>query len=259
MAAVEISSVASFVERTDVRKLLVIVAHPDDPDFGAGATIPAFVQAGVEVSYCIVTSGDAGGFEDAGQSSIASRREAEQRAAADIYGVKNIHYLREPDGFVQPDAELQKKLIRVMRTERADTILTQHPDHTWTSFQRSHPDHLAVGQAVIRAAYPAVENPYAFPELRIEEGLEPYKIHQILMMAAPDHLRNVAFESQDFCETKISALLEHASQHPDIPKMKAFVRQMVERTYTELTGRSGGSAEAFQHVVVNSPETIAGF
>ncbi len=259
MATVEISSVASFVERTGVRKLLVIAAHPDDPDFGAGATIPAFVEAGVEVSYCIVTSGDAGGFEDDGQSSIAIRREAEQRAAADVYGVTNIHYLREPDGFVEPNAELQKKIIRVMRTERADTILTQHPDHTWTSFQRSHPDHLAVGQAVIRAAYPAVENPYAFPELRLEEGLEPYKIHQILMMAAPDHLRNVAFEADDYCELKIKALLEHASQHPDVPKMKAFVRDMVQHTYTELTGKVGRSVEAFQHVVVNSAETIAGF
>lgn len=259
MSAIEISSVASFVQRTGVRKLLVIVAHPDDPDFGAGATIAAFVEAGVEVSYCIVTSGDAGGFEDEGQSSIAARREAEQRAAADVYGVRNIHYLREPDGFVEPSVELRKKLIRVMRTERADTILTQHPDHSWTSFQRSHPDHLAVGRAVIRAAYPGVENPYAFPELRTEEGLEPFRIHQILMMAAPDHLRNVAFEAQDYCEKKVTALLEHASQHPDIPKMKAFVREMVERTYTELTGKTGGSAEAFQHVVVNSDETIAGF
>ncbi|MFC0581347.1 PIG-L deacetylase family protein [Micrococcoides hystricis] len=259
MSNIPLTSVADFVAKTQTKKVLVIVAHPDDADFGSGATVAALVDAGVEVSYCVVTSGDAGGFEDDGQDVIAERREAEQRAAADVYGVGNIHYLRERDGFVVPSFELQKQLIRVMRTERADTIVTQHPEHSWTSFQRSHPDHMAVGKAVVQAVYPAVENPYAFPELRWDEGLEPYRVHQLLMMAAPDHLVNVAFEVTDYVDAKINALLEHASQHPDVPKMKEFVRNKLRQTYEDMGGIEEGAAETFQRVVVNSPETIAGF
>ena len=256
----EITTAAAFVQQTDVKTVLVVVAHPDDVDFGSGGTVSAMVDAGATVHYCIVTSGDAGGFEDDGQAEIAHLREKEQRAAADIYGVDKIFYLREKDGAVEPTLELQKKLIRVMRTVRADTILTQHPERTWDSFQRSHPDHLAVGEAVTRAVYPGVENAYAFPELRHDEGLEPYRVHQMMLMAPPWKYVNLAIDVTEYVDDKINALVEHASQHPDVPKMKGFVRQKLQDLYHEATGETGeGYAEVFHRVVVNSAETIAGF
>ena len=100
-----------------VTRALVITAHPDDVDFGAGGTIAALTDNGVEVRYCICTDGDAGGFDDAtDRSEIPGIRRAEQVAAAAQCGVTDVTFLGYRDGYLEPTQDVQRDLVRVMRT-----------------------------------------------------------------------------------------------------------------------------------------------
>ena len=87
-------SAPPYVRLSDVDRVLVVVAHPDDVDFGAGGTIATFTEAGLPVTYCVITDGDDGGFDDAvDRSAIAGIRQGEQRAAAAEVGVSDLVFL----------------------------------------------------------------------------------------------------------------------------------------------------------------------
>ena len=150
---------------TPVRRVLCFAAHPDDIDFGAAGTIAAWTDAGVEVSYCILTDGDAGGFSEQQRPGIIEIRRHEQRAAARLVGVTDISFLGQPDGFLEASPEVIRGIVKRIREVRPDVVMAMHPERNWDRIQKSHPDHLACGEAVTRAVYPASENPYAFPEL----------------------------------------------------------------------------------------------
>ena len=103
-------------------------------------------------------------------------REREQRAAADALGVKDVRFLDGyRDGWLEPTPELQREITQVIRQVRPHRILTSSPDRNWDRIAASHPDHLAAGEATVRAVYPAARNPFAFPEL-LAEGLEPWTV-----------------------------------------------------------------------------------
>src|SRR5690625_896220 len=154
------------VERSELSRALVIAAHPDDIDFGAGATIAALTEAGVTVTYCLVTSGDAGGFElDHSRDAMVARREEEQRNAARVVGVHDVRYLKRLDGYVEPTHTLMSQLVELMREVQPSVVITQHPQRNWDRLQAAHPDHLAVGEATVRADYQEAENPFAYTDL----------------------------------------------------------------------------------------------
>ena len=156
-----------------VTRALAVTAHPDDVDFGAGGTVMALVKAGVQVTFCICTDGDAGGFDDStDRSEIPAIRRAEQTSAAAVYGVTDVRFLGYQDGYLVPNHDLQRDIVRVMRQVQPHLVITQSPERNWDRLPSSHPDHMAAGEATARALYPAVRNPYAFPELRTDEGLE---------------------------------------------------------------------------------------
>lgn len=237
----------------NIRRVLAIAAHPDDIDFGAGATIAALTAAGVEVSYCFVTSGDAGGFElDQTREAMVERREQEQRDAAAVVGVHDVQFLRHADGHVKANHELISQLVAVMRQAQPDVIISQHPQRNWDRIQASHPDHLAVGEATARAIYPAVENPFAYPQLA---HLPAFKVRQLWMMGAPDELRNLIVDVTEFIEAKLTALHKHASQHPDPQAMDDRVRAAVEANHPS----QGRAAEVFHVAMINDETTFAGF
>ncbi|NBO26357.1 MAG: PIG-L family deacetylase [Actinobacteria bacterium] len=165
-----------------VTRALVVTAHPDDVDFGAGGTVMALVKAGVQVTFCICTDGDAGGFDDStDRSQIPAIRRAEQVAAAAVYGVTDVRFLGYRDGYLEPSHEVQRDIVRVMRQVQPQLVITQSPDRNWERLPSSHPDHMAAGEATARALYPAVRNPYAYPELRNEEGLEAWTVNWLWM------------------------------------------------------------------------------
>jgi LmbE family N-acetylglucosaminyl deacetylase len=241
-----------------VERVLCFTAHPDDIDFGAAGTIAAWTAAGVEVSYCIMTDGDAGGFDPLDRERIIELRAEEQKRAAALVGVTDIHYLHERDGYLEPTHGVIKQIVKLIREVRPDIVLTMHPERNWDRLQKSHPDHLAAGEAVTRAVYPAVENPFAYPELA-EAGLQAYKLPWLWFISSPESRENHAVDVSDHVDAKLDAIRVHASQHPDIEGMERVVRAMMLGNGERAGLPDGASAEFFHVVSVNGSTTIAGF
>ncbi len=195
----------------EVERVLVVAAHPDDIDFGAAGTIATFVDAGVAVTYLLCTFGDQGGFDDTPREQMPAIREAEQRAAAAALGVTDVRFLQGyRDGWLEPTFELQRDIVRVIRDVRPQRMLIQSPDRNWLRIQASHSDHMAAGEAAIRAIYPAARNPHAWPELIADEGLEPWSVQEVWLMAHEDSGHHV--DVTDTFERKVAALRAHTSQ-----------------------------------------------
>ena len=245
-------------ETTRIERVLCFTAHPDDIDFGAAGTVAAWTAAGVQVSYCIMTDGDAGGFDPEQREEIVRLRVAEQQRAAALVGVTDIHYLHQRDGYLEPSHEVMREVVRLIRQLRPDVVVSMHPERNWNRIQKSHPDHLAVGEAVTRAVYPALENPFAYPELA-ESGLEAYKLPWLWLFAGPEERENHFVDVTEHVDSKLAAIHIHVSQHPDIEAMERTVRGLMLGTGARAGLPAGRSAEAFHVVTVNGQGTIAGF
>ncbi len=241
-----------------IERVLCFTAHPDDIDFGAAGTVAAWTAAGVQVSYCIMTDGDAGGFDPAQREEIVRLRIAEQQRAAALVGVTDIHYLHQRDGYLEPSHEVMREVVRLTRQLRPDVVVSMHPERNWNRIQKSHPDHLAVGEAVTRAVYPALENPFAYPELA-ESGLEAYKLPWLWLFAGPEERENHFVDVTEHVGSKLAAVHIHVSQHPDVDAMERTVRGLMLGTGARAGLPAGRSAEAFHVVTVNGQGTIAGF
>lgn len=241
-----------------VERVLCFAAHPDDIDFGAAGTVAAWTAAGVKVSYCIMTDGDAGGFEEGNREGIAALRAAEQQRAAALAGVTDLHYLHQRDGYLEPSHDVIRAVVKLIRELRPDVVLSLSPERNWNRLQKSHPDHLAAGEAVTRAIYPAVENPFAYPELA-EGGLEAYKVPWLWLFAGPEERENHFVDVSAFTDIKLESIHVHVSQHPDVEAMEALVRRTLLTNGRRAGLPDGAGAEAFHVVQVNGPQTIAGF
>ncbi|NKX53805.1 PIG-L family deacetylase [Arthrobacter sp. E918] len=238
--------------------MLVFAAHPDDVDFGAAGTIAGWTAAGVKVTYCIMTDGDAGGFDESHRAGIVAMRAREQKAAAGLVGVEDIRFLGQRDGYLEPTHDVVKQVVELIRELRPDVVLSMHPERAWDRIQKSHPDHLACGEAVTRAVYPAAENPYAFPEL-VEAGLTAYKVPYLWFYGGPRERDNHFVDVTDQVEAKLAAIRIHASQHPDLPAMDAMVRANLKENARRCGLAEDRSAEVFHVVGINTPVTFAGF
>jgi len=232
--------------------VLVVTAHPDDVDFGAAGTMAAFTSAGVEVTYCIVTNGDAGGSDrEMSRADMAALRQDEQRAAAAAVGVRDVRFLGHPDGMVQPTLELRRDVSRVIRQVRPERVVTQSPERNWSSIFASHPDHLAAGEAAVCAVYPDSRNPFAHPELLDVEGLEPWHVSELWIMgpAAADpsaQAFGIAVDTSATVERKVEALLSHRSQIPDPDAVAERVREWARDQAARAGLPDGSSAELFR-------------
>lgn len=227
-------------------RVLVVAAHPDDIDFGSAGTVAALVEAGASVSYCLVTSGEAGG-RDRGQprAEMAALREAEQRAAATAVGVDDVHFLRCPDGRLVPGLELRLAIARVIRQVCPDVVIGPSPQRDLASIHRSHPDHRAVGECTMDAVYPDARNPFAFPEL-LDEGLEPHSVEELWLTGGPDP--DLVVDVGEVIDRKVAALRAHASQVGWIDDVAAMIRSW-SADVAERAGMPDGSlAEAFRVV-----------
>jgi LmbE family N-acetylglucosaminyl deacetylase len=191
----------------------VVTAHPDDVDFGAAGSVAAWTDAGVDVTYCVVTDGDAGGFDPAvARSEIPGIRRAEQTAAAAAVGVSELIFLGYPDGRLVVSLDLRRDIARVIRQIRPERVVCPSPERMWDRVFASHPDHLAAGEATLCAVYPDSRNPFAFPEL-LREGLEAHVVNEIWMMASPRSSTYVDVTAT--FSRKLAALRSHVSQETD--------------------------------------------
>lgn len=230
----------------DIERVLVVTAHPDDLDFGASGTIAAWTDAGIAVSYCIATSGDAGGFDDTPRDQMASLREDEQRAAAAAVGVTDVTFLRYADGELIVTKELRRDITRQIRRVRPQRVLTQSPERVWEFIGRSHPDHLAAGEAAVRAVYPDARNPFAHPELLADEGLHAWTVAETWLMGGPAPTTYV--DVTDTFDRKVAALQAHASQTSHMSGLADRLRTMLGRAAEAAALPEGRLAEAFQVV-----------
>jgi LmbE family N-acetylglucosaminyl deacetylase len=199
------------LQDSEIERVLVVTAHPDDVDFGAAGTIAQWTAAGVEVAYCICTDGDAGGFDPAvDRAEIPGIRRAEQIEAAKQVGVRDVRFLGYPDGALLATLELRRDISRVIRQVRPQRMVIQSPDRNWARIGASHPDHLASGVAAIAAVYPDARNPYAHRELLLEEGLEDWAVAEVWLQAHPEN--NHWVDITDTFDAKLAALRAHVSQ-----------------------------------------------
>ena len=230
-----------------VRRVLVVTAHPDDVDFGSAGTVAAFTAGAVEVTYCIVTNGDAGGSDRSmSRADMAALRQDEQRAAAAVVGVSDVRFLGHPDGMVQATLELRRDISRVIRQVRPERVLTQSPERNWDFIFASHPDHLAAGEAAVCAVYPDARNPFAHPELLESEGLEPWSVAELWIMGPGGQGAGIAVETTATVERKVAALLCHKSQIGDPDGITKRILDSA-RGLGELAGLpEGSSAELFR-------------
>jgi LmbE family N-acetylglucosaminyl deacetylase len=222
----------------EVSRVLVIVAHPDDVDYGAAGTIAGWTAAGVDVAYCVVTDGDAGGFDPSvPRSSIAGIRREEQTKAAAVLGVTDLEFLGYPDGRLVVSIELRRDISRVIRRVRPDRVLTQSPLRDLRSLYGSHPDHTAAGEAAMCAVYPDARNPFAHPELLRDEGLEEHTVAQVWVMSANDRADHYVDTTEHF-ERKLAALTAHASQTSHLTGLEQRMR-----AWGSLQARAAGLPE----------------
>jgi LmbE family N-acetylglucosaminyl deacetylase len=212
------------VNEKSIQKILVILAHPDDPEFFCGATLARLAREGHEIHYCLLTSGDKGGDKDQFPAAISAQRQKEQEKAANVIGVKSIQFLQYQDGYLEPSLDLRRDIVRVIRRMRPDILITCDPTHFYpaSGIGINHPDHRAAGQAVLDATYPAAGNSHYFPELVDREGLRPHTPHEVWVALAREP--NLVFDVTDHWDIKIKALMEHKSQIGDPEKFLARMR-----------------------------------
>lgn len=225
--------------------VLVVVAHPDDIDFGTAGTVAALTQAGSTVHYALATSGEAGPPEDADRSELKALREAEQRAAATAVGVSEVRFLGFPDGHVVADLTLRRAISGVIREVRPDLVITQSPERRWDRIYASHPDHLAVAEATMAAVYPDARNPHAHIDL-LDEGLQPHAVPEVwVSMLDPV---DVFIDITDVIERKVQALSAHSSQVAWIEDVDGFLKNWAADITRLHDLPEGRLTEAFRRV-----------
>ncbi len=225
-------------------RAIVVGAHPDDADFGAGGLVAAWAARGCEVTVVCVTDGDGGGFDaSVPREDVPGIRRAEQQAAADALGAKECVFLGRPDGAVEVDQALRRDVARLIRERRPDAVVTHAPERNYRFVYLYHPDHLATGAAVLAAVYPDARNEFAFPEL----ALPTWVVGQVWQFGGPED--DTAVDVTDVFEAKVRACSAHDSQTPMLDRsVEEELREDLGRTAAEHGLPAGRLAEAYRVV-----------
>ncbi|HEU4440170.1 MAG TPA: PIG-L deacetylase family protein [Methylomirabilota bacterium] len=205
-----------------IRRVLVVTAHPDDSEFGAGGTVARLVQEGKQVAYCIVTNGDKGSSDRSmTPARLAEIRAEEQRNAARVLGVEAVDFLGFPDCEVEDTRETRRAVTAAIRRHRPDRLIVQNP-HRTKNLGASHRDHRTVAGIALDCVYPLARDHMAFPEL-LAQGLEPHRVREVYMMwwEQPE----IVVDISDTIDLKIKALACHASQFKDFAAVERRVRE----------------------------------
>lgn len=204
-------------------RVLVVLPHPDDPEYFCGGAVARWTSEGVDVRYCLLTRGDKGS-DDPGTdpAALAKTREDEQRRAAAVLGVHDVTFLSYLDGTLEPNLDLRRDIVREIRRIKPDRVVTSAPESLTDGFL-NHSDHRACGQATLDALYPAAGSGMYFPELLRDEGLGPHKVPEVYVALPADP--NLTIDVTDQLDRKVAALLEHKSQIREPEKLADRIRQ----------------------------------
>ena len=230
------------------QNILVILAHPDDPEFFCGATLAKWARAGHHITYQLLTCGDKGFNEstpaEMTTDALCAIRHAEQTAAAKVIGVdaEAVHFLDRPDGYLVPDLNLRREIVRVIRRFKPEILVTCDPQTLFAPYGVNHPDHRAAGQVVMDAVFPAAGSPVFFPELLVE-GYEPHMPREIWCSLTMQP--NVKVDVTETWQTKLEAILQHKSQVAQVDK---FIERMKSRRTEDSTEENPRFEENFRVV-----------
>jgi LmbE family N-acetylglucosaminyl deacetylase len=209
-------------------RVLVVLAHPDDPEFFCGATLAKWARAGKQIHYLLLTCGDKGSDDPAATPEmLCDDRQSEQRAAAAVIGVKEVKFLGYPDGELVNSPEVRREIAREIRRFKPRIVVTCDP----TAYIRmnigiNHPDHRAAGAATLDAVFPAAGNRMYFPEL-LQDGLLPHAPKEIWLSVSNEP--NLWVNVNDTIELKIAALHEHKSQIKEPAELEKRIRERLRR------------------------------
>jgi LmbE family N-acetylglucosaminyl deacetylase len=194
--------------------VLVVMAHPDDAEFGCGGTIAKWAAAGKVINYVLCTSGDKGSSDpDLSPYRLAQTRRTEQINAAHALGARDVTFLSHEDGTLTNTIALRRDIVREIRRFRPDAVICQDPTMRFGGNRYlNHPDHRAAGDACLDAVYPSARDPHVFPELLIEELL-PHKVREVFMSTTQN--AEVWVDITDCFDRKLEGLREHKSQVAD--------------------------------------------
>jgi len=225
-------------------RVLVVAAHPDDPEFLAGGTVARLAKEGREIAYVIVTNGNKGSA-DRGVTSkqLISIREEEQRRAARVLGVRGMEFLGYEDGELEDTRNLRRDVTREIRRWQPDLIVTLNPYRTYNNFPGWHRDHRTTARVVLDCVYPLARDHLSFPELLPD--YEPHKVREVYLIQW-DQPRLV-IDITDTMDLKLEAIRCHASQVGDF---KAVEARMRDRAASIGRERGYSYAEGFDHIVV---------
>jgi LmbE family N-acetylglucosaminyl deacetylase len=229
---------------SSTNRVLVVAAHPDDPEFLAGGTIARLVKEGREVAYVIVTNGSKGsGDRNVTSEQLVPIRQHEQRRAAHVLGVARVEFLGYEDGELEDTRDLRRDITREIRRWQPDLIITLNPRRTYDHFAFWHRDHRITGRVVLDCVYPLARDHLAFPELLPE--YEPHNVREVYLIQWEQP--RVVIDIADTMELKLDAMRCHASQIGDY---KAFETRMRNRAATLGKEKGYSYAESFDHIVV---------
>ncbi len=229
------------------QNILVILAHPDDPEFFCGATLAKWAASGHHITYGLLTCGDKGTRDrNLSMAELCSIRQQEQRAAAAIIGAEKVNFLNYEDGYLVPDLKLRRDVTHLIREVRPDVLVTCDPQYFITPYDRlNHPDHRAAGHAVLDAVFPAARDHLYFIEMWRDENLEPHIVREV-WVSLTDRA-NVTLDVTAYWETKLRALLEHKSQIAEPDKL---MERMRKNHTQDSTDESPKYEEKFRRLIL---------
>jgi LmbE family N-acetylglucosaminyl deacetylase len=205
------------------RKVLCVQPHPDDCEYGAGATLADLADSGVEITYLTLTDGSKGTLDPSVEPRrLAEVRRREQERAAQVIGVSKLIWLDYPDGELPYSAEVRRRILEVIRGERPDVVMSPDP---WLAYE-AHPDHRHGGLLTLEAVM--------FSPLPLfDKGSQPHSVKVVVLYytARPNYFHPV---DRTF-ERKLEALKAHESQF-------AATWQTLELYLRVLAAAYGGQA-----------------
>jgi LmbE family N-acetylglucosaminyl deacetylase len=243
------SAATTKTKTPNFERVMVVSAHPDDPEFSAGGSVAKLANDGARVTYVVVTDGSQGGEDpDQKDSDLAAIREKEQRAAARVLGVKKVEFLGYKDGHLAHDLKLRRDIVRMIRKHKPELVITHLPGRLIDApMGGSHPDHIAVGEATFAAVYPDSRNPRAFRSL-LKEGLKPHEVKEVWVpyWTSGDFFVDIS----KTVDLKMQALKKHKSQVAK-PGQEWDFEKFMRRRHRQLGKKAGYNyAESFKRIKV---------
>jgi LmbE family N-acetylglucosaminyl deacetylase len=223
---------------TEPADVVVVTPHPDDAEFGVAGTVAKWTREGKQVVYVVCTNGNKGTSDpDIKPDELAKIRQNEQRAAAEVLGVREVVFLENQDQGLEDTPDFRKQIVRMIRRYRPETVVTADPyrRYIW------HRDHRIAGQVTIDAVFPYARDHLSFPEL-LEEGLQPHKVKEMLFWAS-ENINYLSDITATF-DLKLAALRCHESQVKSM-KVSDLEDWLKKRCKDLAEGEDFDLAEAF--------------